>query len=148
MHFRKKSNVQKILVLFIDLLINLAYFGGHARHILSPLSPSQPVIADGNIICWGTFVNLFTLFSPQAQHSTAQSTRTSSKARTRRPERGNASMQTELAGASMPPSIFTARCVLKTCSKSAGPTKICNNSQHSLRVAGVMLSCELSKPPA
>ena len=49
-----------------------------------------------------------------AQHSTAQSTRTSSKPSTRRSKRNNASKQTELARASMSSSIYTAPCVLKT----------------------------------
>ena len=52
--------------------------------------------------------------APQEQHSTAQSTPTSSKASTRRSERDNASKQTELARATMSSSIYTARCVLKT----------------------------------
>ena len=30
--------------------LDLAHFGGHARHILPPFSPSQPVIADEEII--------------------------------------------------------------------------------------------------
>ena len=50
----------------------------------------------------------------KARHSTAQSTRTSSKTGTRPSERDNASKQTELAGARMSSSIYTARCVLKT----------------------------------
>ena len=49
-----------------------------------------------------------------AQHSTAQSTRTSSTASTRRSEGDNASKQTEVPRASMSSSIYTARCVLKT----------------------------------
>ena len=55
---------------------------------------------------------------PQAQHSTAHSTRTSSKESTCRSQRDNADKQTELARASMSSSIYTyiqlARCVLKT----------------------------------
>ena len=34
------------------IYIDLAHFGGHARHILATLSPSQPVIANKEIICW------------------------------------------------------------------------------------------------
>ena len=41
----------------------LARFGGHARHILPPLSPPQPVIADEEIRCWGTLPKLFHLFA-------------------------------------------------------------------------------------
>ena len=33
--------------------IDLAHLGGHARHIVPPVSPSQPVIADEKISCWG-----------------------------------------------------------------------------------------------
>ena len=33
--------------------LDLAHLGGHARHIVPPLSPSQPVIADEKISCWG-----------------------------------------------------------------------------------------------
>ena len=33
--------------------LDLAHFGGHARHILPPLSPSQPIIADEEIILLG-----------------------------------------------------------------------------------------------
>ena len=36
--------------------------GGHARHILPPLSRSQPVIADEEVNCWGTFLNFFAIF--------------------------------------------------------------------------------------
>ena len=43
--------------------LNLAYFGGHARHILPTLSPSQPVITDEEIICWGTLLNFFAFFA-------------------------------------------------------------------------------------
>ena len=44
----------------------------HRRYFLPPLSLSQPVIADENIVCWGTFLKFFAFFAPQAQHSTAQ----------------------------------------------------------------------------
>ena len=42
----------------IYIYINLKYLvldplGGLARHILPPLSPSQPVIAEKKISCWG-----------------------------------------------------------------------------------------------
>ena len=37
----------------------VARFGGHAPHTLSSLSPAQPVIADEEIICWGTFLKFF-----------------------------------------------------------------------------------------
>ena len=53
-------------------MLDLAYFGGHRRYFLPPLSPSQPVIADVSIVCWGTFPNLFAVFAPQAHHSIAQ----------------------------------------------------------------------------
>ena len=43
--------------------VDLAYFGGHRRHNLPPLRPAQPVIADEEIICWGT-LNLFVFFVP------------------------------------------------------------------------------------
>ena len=33
--------------------LDLAHFGGHARHIVPPLSPSQPVIADEKMVCSG-----------------------------------------------------------------------------------------------
>ena len=33
--------------------LDLAHFGGHARHIVPPLSSSQPVIPDEIIIRWG-----------------------------------------------------------------------------------------------
>ena len=71
-----------------------------------------------------------------AQHSTAQSTRTSSKASTRRSDRDNASKQNELARARMSSSLHTARCVLKTNkkSKSSRPSKLYSHSQRSLAV--------------
>ena len=94
--------------------LDLACFGGYRPYILPPLSPSQPAIADENMACWGTFLNFFAFFAPQAQHSTAQLTRTSSKASTRRSERDNASKLTELARASLSSIIYVARCVLKT----------------------------------
>ena len=43
--------------------LDLAYFGGHARHILPIPSPSQPVIADEEITCWGTLLNFFAFFA-------------------------------------------------------------------------------------
>ena len=46
----------------IDVL-DLAHFGGHPRYILAPLIPSHPVIAEENIICWGTFLNFFAFFA-------------------------------------------------------------------------------------
>ena len=33
--------------------LDLAHFEGHARHIVPPLRPSQPVIADEKNYCWG-----------------------------------------------------------------------------------------------
>ena len=43
--------------------LHLACFRGHARHILTSLSPSQPVSADEEIIRWGTLLlNLFFRF--------------------------------------------------------------------------------------
>ena len=40
--------------------IDLTYIS--PRYVLLPLSPSQPVIAHDNIICWGTLLNLFACF--------------------------------------------------------------------------------------
>ena len=60
--------------------------------ISSHLGPSQPVIANAEILCWGTFQNLFAFF---CKHST------SNRASTRRSERDKASKQTELALANM-----------------------------------------------
>ena len=39
--------------------LDLAYFRGHRRYILPPLSPSQPLIADGDIIFSGSIPRLF-----------------------------------------------------------------------------------------
>ena len=87
---------------------------GQSSHLFTS-SPSQPVIAGENIICWGTFLKYVAFFAPQAQHCTAQSTRTSSEASTLRSERDNASKQTELARAGMASSIYiTVCCVLMT----------------------------------
>ena len=49
------------MVLRINLLLD--HFGGHARVILPTLSPSQPVIADDEIICWGTLPKFFAFFA-------------------------------------------------------------------------------------
>ena len=48
----------------IDFLayLGLAYFGGHRRYIVQSDSPSQPVVADDNTICWGTFLDFFAFF--------------------------------------------------------------------------------------
>ena len=43
----------------VSIYLDLARFGGHGRHILPPLSPSQPAIAYEETICWGTFLNFF-----------------------------------------------------------------------------------------
>ena len=43
--------------------VDLAHFGGQARHILPTLSPSQPVIADEEIICWGTLPKFKAFFA-------------------------------------------------------------------------------------
>ena len=51
--------------------LDLAHLGGHGRYFFPPLSPSRPVIADEKIIFWGTFLNFFAFFAPQALHSTA-----------------------------------------------------------------------------
>ena len=82
---------------------------------LSALSPSQPVIADENIICEGIFLELFA-FAPQAQHSTAkpvQLAQAAKKASTRRSERNNARKQSWLEPVRRR-GIYTARCVLET----------------------------------
>ena len=42
--------------------LDLANFGEHARHILPPFSPSQPVVADQEMICWGTLPKFFAFF--------------------------------------------------------------------------------------
>ena len=42
--------------------LDLAHFEGHARGVLPPLSPSQPVIADEEIICWGILPKFFAFF--------------------------------------------------------------------------------------
>ena len=76
---------------------DLAYFGGHRRYFLPPLSLYLLVI----IFRWGTFLNFFAFFAPQAQRNTVQLIRTSSKASTPRSERNNASKQTELDRASI-----------------------------------------------
>ena len=47
----------------VRIVLHLAFFGGHRRYILPPLSPSQPVIADDNIICWETFLNFCAFFA-------------------------------------------------------------------------------------
>ena len=47
----------------INMLRSRIHFGGHARYILPTLSPSQPVIADEEILCWGTILNLVALFA-------------------------------------------------------------------------------------
>ena len=44
--------------------VDLAHFGGHARRILPPLSPSQSIIADfEQIICWGTLPKFCVFFA-------------------------------------------------------------------------------------
>lgn len=79
--------------------------------------------------CFYMYTHAFVEHLPQAQHSTAQPSAInraqSSNARKCRPENDNASKQTELARASVPPRYYTARCVLKTheYSKSARPTR-------------------------
>ena len=61
--------------------LHLAHFGGHARHIVPPLSPSQPVIADEKISCWGkepsrsSFIFLFFLTSFSSAHTTQAQTK-------------------------------------------------------------------------
>ena len=45
--YRPKVSIHKTIYL------DLAPFGRLARHILPPLSPSQPVIAEKRISCWG-----------------------------------------------------------------------------------------------
>ena len=52
-----------ILVRITSTYIDLAHFGGHARHILSTLSPSQPVNADEEIVCWKTLPKFFAFFA-------------------------------------------------------------------------------------
>ena len=52
--------------------LDLAYFGGHARYIVQPLSPSRPVFADDNIfvgepswislLSWRYFFSFFLFF--------------------------------------------------------------------------------------
>ena len=75
--------------------------------ILPPFSFSQPVIAEEKII-WGTYLNFLPFFAPHTQHSTAQSTRTSSKAIPRRSDRDNASKQSWLDPACR--GVYAAHC--------------------------------------
>ena len=51
---RRRSPLYLVLTYF-----DLAHLGGHARHILPPFSPSRPVFADEEIICWGTLLKFF-----------------------------------------------------------------------------------------
>ena len=55
---RRRSPLYLVLTYF-----DLAHLGGHARHILPPFSPSRPVFADEEIICWGTLLNFFAFFA-------------------------------------------------------------------------------------
>ena len=59
------NNMDEQVHEYIYKLIHLdvAHFGGHARHIVSPLSPSQPVIAEEETICWGKEPSRTSLFS-------------------------------------------------------------------------------------
>ena len=43
--------------------LDLAHFGRHARHSLPSFSPSRPVIADEEIMCWGTLPKFFAFFA-------------------------------------------------------------------------------------
>ena len=47
----------------MHLHLDLGYFGGHARHILRSLRPSQPVVADEEIVCWGNLPKFFDFFA-------------------------------------------------------------------------------------
>ena len=99
-------------IVVIELLRRL---GRHARHILPPLRPCQPVNAGENVICWETFMKLFAFPITQQQHCTAPSICTRIQASTRRPERDKARKHTEFVRASSTSSnSYTARCVLKT----------------------------------
>ena len=125
--------------------LDLAYFGGIRQYILPSLSPSQPVIADESIICWGTFLNLFAFFAPQAQHSTVNTHKQQKQVRADQSATTQAGRQRWLEpacrGAFTQLAVFSKR----KKSKSARPTKIynhCNHSQSSL-LAGVMFACKL-----
>ena len=108
---------QNFPIFLVDLLRSRLLRRTPSAHSPTSKSPSQPVrvVADDNIIRWGTFLNFCAFFVPQAQHSKAQRNQPAqeAKASTRRSERDNASKQTELARASMSSSIYTARCVLR-----------------------------------
>ena len=53
-HFaRLMDGIISILATYKLNYLDLDPLGGLARHILPPLSPSQPVIAEKKISCWG-----------------------------------------------------------------------------------------------
>ena len=138
--------INAALTIYIDLLRS-RLLGGRRRYILPSLSPSQPVIADENIICWGTFLNFYAFFAPQTQHSTAQSTPTSSKATTRRSEPDKASRQSWFEPTCRRAFIAVFSKRTKN-SKYARPTKISNHCNHSQTSLGVMLPVHCSFSPS
>ena len=66
MIFKKEQSISKMIDFpnreVVITQLDLACFGGHARHILPPLSPSQPVIADGELTFSGSILRLFCCF--------------------------------------------------------------------------------------
>ena len=50
---KRASQIQRRSIQHKHNYLDLAHVVGHARHILPPLNPSQPAIADVKISCWG-----------------------------------------------------------------------------------------------
>ena len=140
------------LIMIKYTYLDPANLRGHRRYFLPALSPYQAVIADDNVICWGTSLNFLAFFAPQAQRSTAQHNPSFNPHKQQSqyaPISARQRKQADSVGSSqhvvehLYSSIVFSKQTKK--SKSARPTKRhnhCNHSQSGLRslLTGILFS--------